>query len=265
MGVNELQQWRKQETSEYYFTILEEKDISTGTKRRVSAKVYVERSFASSKDSLVELIKKINEKVKNNNYFKKVLELGSETSKPEYVWLYFYDDLIQNEFGLPICRSEWINSNVTNEPILLKEFDQYIESHNIRIKWEDNYRPLHEYLLLNSISKNDYLKEIKILLDFAKYELENLTKLFNKDDKLEFHAHLISKRKDYRTNFLLMSDILPPYECHKLNRVLYDALTDMDNLAIAKEQGNEYYLYTQFVKKFPVHLAIIQYELEKII
>ena len=64
-----------------------------------------------------------------------------------------------------------------------------------------------------------------------------------------------------------MSDILPPYECRKLNRVLYDALTDLDNLALAtqKEQGNEYYLHTQFVKKFSVHLANIQYELEKII
>lgn len=241
---------------------------STGTKRKISAKVYVERSFASSKDSLVELIKKINEKVKNNNYFRKVLETGSDASNPDYIWLYFYDDLIQHEFGLPICRSEWTNNNNgNNEPILLKEFDQYIESHNIRIKWEDNYRPLNEYLKLNSASKNEYLKEIRELLSFTKYELANLTELFNKTDKREFNEHLILKSKYYRRNFHLMSDILPPYECRKLNRVLYDALIDLDNLAIAtqEEQGNEYYLYSQFVKKFPVHLAIIQYELEKII
>ncbi|WP_195575457.1 DUF4365 domain-containing protein [Paenibacillus sp. 1001270B_150601_E10] len=267
VGVNEQQQWRKQETSEYYFTILEEKDNSTGTKRRISAKVYVERSFASSKDSLIELIKKINEKVKNNNYFKKVLESGNDANNPEYVWLYFYDDIIQNEFGLPICRSEWINNNGKNEPILLKEFDHYIKSHNIRIKWDDNYRPLHEFLLLNSTSKNDYFKKIRSIVTFAKYELDNLTKLFNEVDKSGFYEHISSKRKNYRTNFLLMSDILPPYECRKLNRALYNALTDLDNLAIAieQEQGNEFYLYTQFIEKFPVHLAIIHYELEKII
>lgn len=61
-GVNEMQQWRKRETSEYYFTILEEKDNSTLNKRRISAKVYIERSFAISKDSMEELIKKINQK-----------------------------------------------------------------------------------------------------------------------------------------------------------------------------------------------------------
>lgn len=267
VGVSELQQWKKQESSEFYFTILEEKDNSTNTKRRISAKIYVERSFASSKDSLVELIKKINGKVKNNNYFKKVLDENSDASHPEYVWLYFYDDLIQYEFGLPICRSEWINNIDKNDPVLLKEFDHYIESHDIRIKWEDDYRPLHKYLILNATSKNDYMKEIKGLLTFTQHELANLTFLFNKVDKGDFIEHIISKRKDYRTNFLLISDILPPYECRKLNRTLIDALTDMDNLAIAikQEQGNEYYLHSQFLKRFPDHLAIIQYELEKII
>ena len=107
------------------------------------------------------------------------------------------DDLIQNEFGLPICRSEWTNNSGRNEPILLKEFDQYIESHNIRINWEDNFRPLHEYLKLNSTSKNEYLKEIRELLSFTMYELDNLTKLFNKADKRGCYEHLKSKSKDY--------------------------------------------------------------------
>ncbi|PZE20306.1 DUF4365 domain-containing protein [Paenibacillus xerothermodurans] len=267
VGVNELQQWRKQETSEYYFTILEEKDNSTGTKRRISAKIYIERSFASSKDSLVELVKKVNEKVKNNNYFRKVLDTGMDASKPEYIWLYFYDDLIQYEFGLPMCKSEWINNNGINEPILLKEFDQYIDSHNIRVKWEDDFRPLHDYLLLNSTSKTDYLKKIRGIVTFAKYELDLLIKLFNNEGKGNFYNHINAKRSDYRRYFLLMSNILPPYECRKLNRTLYDVLTDLDNLAIAIEQkqGNEYYLNSQYIKKFALQLAIIEHEVERII
>ncbi|SDT08095.1 protein of unknown function [Paenibacillaceae bacterium GAS479] len=265
-GVNEIQQWRKRDTSEYYFTILEEQDNSTGTKRRISAKVYIERSFASSKESLLELIKKINDKVRKNNYFKGILDDKSQSNEAEYVWLYLYDDLIQYEFGLPFCRSEWIN-NKGNQPILLKDFDQFIESHNIRIKWETSFRPLHDYLLLNSTSKTVYLKIIREILAFTKSQLNVIPKLFNKEEKVEFYDYISSKRSEYTKNFLAMSDILPPYECRKLNRVLYDAISDIDNLAIAVEQkhGNEYYLNSQYIKNFSNQLAIIEYELAKII
>jgi hypothetical protein len=44
-------------------------------------------------------------------------------------------------------------------------------------------------------------------------------------------------------------------------------MSDIDNLAIAVEQkhGNEYYLNSHYIKKFPNQLAIIEYELAKII
>lgn len=266
-GVNELQQWRKKDTSEYYFTILEEKDNSNLNKRRISAKVYIERSFATSRDSLIELIKKINDKVKSNNYYKRVLDGRTESGEPHYVWLYLYDDLIQYESGLPFCRTEWINETKTNQPILLKEFDQILAGHNIRIKWESNYRPLQDYLLLNSTSKTEYLESIREILSFAKNELDSLSQLFNVENKGEFYNHISSKRSEYTKNFLVMSDLLPPYECRELNRILYEALTDLDNLAIAVEQkqGNEHYLNTQYVKKFPKQLAILEYQLEKVI
>ncbi|MEK4069819.1 DUF4365 domain-containing protein [Peribacillus sp. FSL R5-0717] len=266
-GVNEMQQWRKRETSEYYFTILEEKDNSTLNKRRISAKVYIERSFATSKDSMEELIKKINQKVKNNNYSKRILTERNESGEPDYVWLYLYDDLIQYESGLSFCRVEWINNKETNEPILLRKFDQIIEDHNIRIKWESNYRPLQDYLLLNSISKKEYLESIREILYFAKNELGSLAELFNKENKSEFYKHISFKRSEYTKNFLAMSDILPPYECRELNKILYEALTDLDNLAISIEQkqGNENYLNSLYVKKFPKQLAILEYEIEKVI
>ncbi len=266
-GVNELQQWRKQETSEYYYTILEEKDNSNLNKRRISAKVYIERSFATSRDSMIELIKKINDKVKSNNYYKSVLDGGTESREPHYVWIYLYDDLIQYEYGLPFCRTEWISNTGTNQPVLLKEFDQILEGHNIRIKWESNYRPLQDYFLLNSTSKTEYLESIREILLFAKNELDSLSQLFNADNKEEFYNHLSSKRSEYTKNFLVMSDLLPPYGCKELNHILYEALADLDNLAIAVEQkqGNEYYLNSQYVKKFPRHLAILVYELEKLI
>lgn len=266
-GVNELQQWRKIETSEYYFTILEERDNSTGTKRRVSAKVYIERSFASSKESLIELIKKVNERVKKNNYFKGILEEKKLHNELDYVWLYLYDDLIQYESGLPFCRSEWIKEDEKNQSILLKDFDQLIDTHNIRIKWETSYRPLHDYLLLNSTSKTEYFKGIREILPFAKSELDKIPKLFNKEDKSEFYQYIASKRTEYTKNYLTMSAILPPYECRKLHKTVYYALSDIDNLAIAIEQkqGNEYYLYSQYIKKLPKQLAVIEHELEKVI
>ncbi|WP_421536039.1 DUF4365 domain-containing protein [Priestia sp. D3YE.R1] len=266
-GVNELQQWRKQETSDYYYTILEEKDSSVPAKRRISAKVYIERSFATSKDSMVELIKKINEKVKSNGYYKNVLKENATNSEPDYVWLYLYDDLIQYESGLPFCRTEWLNPKGINEPILLKEFDKNIEDFNLRIKWESNYRPLQEYLLLNATSKTLYLESIRTILSFAMNELDILSRLFNKENKIEFYNHVISKRMEYTKNFLATSDFLPPYECREFANILNESLTDLDNLAIAVEQkhGNEHYLNSQYIKKFSKQLVILEYELKKII
>lgn len=266
-GINELQQWRKQETSNYYYTILEEKDSSALTKRRISAKVYIERSFATSRDSMVALIKKINEKVKNNNYYKNVLKETSPGSEPDYVWLYLYDDLIQYESGLPFCRTEWLNPKEVNEPILLKEFDKVIEDSNLRIKWESSYRPLQEYLLLNATSKTLYLESIRTILSFVMSELDIISRLFSKENKAEFYNHVNSQRMEYTKNFLATSDLLPPFECREFNNILNESLTDLDNLAIAVEQklGNEYYLNSQYIQKFSKQIVILEYELKKIL
>ena len=62
-------------------------------------------------------------------------------------------------------------------------------------------------------------------------------------------------------------DLLPPYECKELNHILYEAIAELDNLVIAIEQkqGNEHYLNSQYVKKFPKQSVILEYELEKVI
>ncbi|TCP28783.1 uncharacterized protein DUF4365 [Scopulibacillus darangshiensis] len=265
-GINEIQQWRKQDTSEYYYTILEEKDNSTLSKRRINAKIYIERSLASSKDAMIELIKKINEKVKSNNYNKGVLEGKKITLEPDYVWLYFYDDLIQIEHGLPFCRTEWLDKKKNNAPILLKEYDQLISDFNIRVKWEYN-RPLQKYLITNSHSKNQYLEDVRGALNFAIEELELLPKYFSEKDKDIFYNHINEKRKEYTSNYLVLSDLLPPYECRTLQGELHNALCDLDNLAIAIEnkQGNEYYLNSQYVSKFFSHLITLRSEIKKII
>ncbi|WP_339229832.1 DUF4365 domain-containing protein [Oceanobacillus sp. FSL K6-2867] len=264
-GINEIQQWRKQDTSEHYFTILEEKDDSNFNNRRISAKIYLERSFATSRDSTIELIKKINAKIKNNRYNKRILEGRSVKSEPDYVWLSFYDDLIQFEYGLPFCRTEWINRK--NSPSLfIKDYDQLIGEDNIRVKWEYN-RPLQDYLLLNSTSKTYYLEGVREALLFAKSELELLQKLFAEEDISNFYNYIIGKRGEYSSNYILLSDCLPPYECKTLHRALEAALGDLDNLAIAIEgnERNKQYLNYQFISEFYKHLVILNYEIEKIL
>ncbi|MFD4818015.1 DUF4365 domain-containing protein [Peribacillus butanolivorans] len=263
-GINEIQQWRKRDTSEYYYTILEEKDNSTLSKRRISAKIYIERSFASSKDSMIELIKKINEKVKSNNYNKGVLKGNMEDSEPDYIWLYFYDDLIQFEYGLPFCRTEWF-VNKRSSPILLEKYDQLITDLNIRVTWEYN-RPLQKYLISNGYSKNQYIKDIRDVLKFANEELKLLPKYFNEEDKTKFYTHISEKRKEYLSNFLVLNDLLPPYECRTLHDVLQSALGDIDNLAneIENKQRNERYLSSQYLAKFLVHFITLNNEVSKI-
>lgn len=264
-GINEIQQWRKHDTSEYYFTILEEKDVSTINKRRISAKIYIERSFASSRDSTIELIKKINNKIKNNKYNKRILEGRNIESEPDYVWLSFYDDLIQFEYGIPFCKTEWIKGK-DSPSLFIKDYDQLIDDNNIRVKWGYN-RPLQDYLLLNSISKTHYLEGIREALVFAKSELSLLPKLFTEKENSNFYKHIKVKQKEYSSNFILLSDFLPPHECKALHRALEDALCELDNLALAIDgnEGNEQYLYYQFVSKFYKTLVILNYEIEKII
>ncbi|MED4117027.1 DUF4365 domain-containing protein [Priestia megaterium] len=266
-GVNELQQWKKHETSEYYFTILEEKDHSNLRHRRISAKVYIERSFATSKDSMIELIKKINKKVKTNNYSKQIFGENERIGKPDYIWLYLYDDLIQYKSGLPFCRTESIYNKEGNDPILLKDYDLIIRDHNIRIKWEDNYRPLQDYLLLNSTNKTEYLKDIKKMNDFAMEQLESLILLFDKENKAEFYNKIITNRKEYTQKFLAMSNVIPPFECQELHRILYEALTCLDNLAEAVElkHGNDHYLNNQYVKNFQSILSVLEFKWNNIV
>ncbi|ARD47106.1 DUF4365 domain-containing protein [Sporosarcina sp. P33] len=264
-GINEIQQWRKHDTSEYYFTILEEKDDSNINKRRISAKIYIERSFATSRNSTIELIKKINAKIKINKYNKRILQGRSVDSEPDYVWLSFYDDLIQFEYGLPFCRTEWINGK-DSPPLFIKEYDQLIDENNIRVKWEYN-RPLQDYLLLNSTSKTHYLEGVRESLVFAKSELALLPKLFAEEDNSNFYNHIKAKQKEYSRNFILLSDFIPPHECKPLHRALEAALGELDNLAMIIEgnERNKQYINYQFVSKFYKHLVILNYEIDKII
>lgn len=156
-GINEIQQLRKRDTSQYYYKVLKEDDSSHALKKRISAKIYVERSFATSKNSMKELIKKINESFKNNYYDKGVWKELKSNGEPDYIWLYFYNDMIQVEHGLPFCRTEWIK-NEGDTPILLNKDPELIDN-NFRVSWEEN-RHLDMYLQDNTITKREYLQSV---------------------------------------------------------------------------------------------------------
>ncbi|MEK4404010.1 DUF4365 domain-containing protein [Sporosarcina sp. FSL K6-6792] len=261
-GINEIQQLRKRDTSGYYYTILEEKDMSNA-KKRISAKVYIERSFATSKDSMVELIKKINEKIKNNYYDKGVWKSKMSLSTPDYIWIYFYDDLIQYEHGLPFCRSEWANGD--NPFLLLKNRDKLQQiQENMKVSWEHN-KTLDKFLLENQISKNDYLREVLDTIYFTLEELKILERDF-REDKAKFYKCISEKSNEYTSKYLLLSDVIPPYECKTLNEELNYALADIDNLAIEINNGqtNEAYISSHYISKFIHHLITLNNEVEKI-
>ncbi|MFJ6267658.1 DUF4365 domain-containing protein [Lysinibacillus xylanilyticus] len=264
-GINMIQQLRKRDTSEYYFTILEEIDSSNTLHKRISSKIYIERSFATSRDSMIELIKKINQKIKDNYYDRGVWEGKENFSEPDYIWLYFYDDLIQFEYGLPFCRTEWVKGE-ENSPLLLKDSDntQLIQE-NIRVSWEHN-RPLNEYLIRNTTSKNDYLKQVLNTISFTLEELKILKVYFLKDDKSNFYNRISEKHKDYTSKYLLLGDILPPFECKTLHEELTDTLGDIDNLAIEINNGqdNEQYISNQYVSAFFSHMNTLNKEIKKL-
>lgn len=264
-GINTIQQLRKINTSEYYFTILEEKDYSNALKKRISCKIYIERSFATSKDSMIELIKKINQKILNNYYSKGIWEDRAKFSEPDYIWLLFYDDLIQFEYGLPFCRTEWVKDK-KDPPILLRNNNdlQFIQE-NISINWEYN-RPLSNYLLSNLTTKNDYIKQVLNTISFTLKELKILIEYFQKEDKSNFYKHVSERHNDYSIKYLSLSDILPPFECRTTHKLLNIALSDLDNLAleIMNRNDNDQYLFSNYVSNFPSHLTTLSKEIEVI-
>lgn len=265
MGINMIQQFRKRDTSEYYFTILEEKDSSNTLHKRISTKIYIERSFSSSRDSMIELIKKINQKILDNYYDRGVWEGKENYSEPDYIWLYFYDDLIQFKYGTPFCRTEWVKGE-ENSPMLLKDnYKTQLILEKIRVSWEHN-RPLNEYLIRNTTSKNDYIKKVLKTITFTLEELKILKEYFLEEDKSNFYNRISENHKDYSNKYLFLSDILPPFECKTLHDELTNALGDIDNLAmeINNGQANEQYISIHYVSAFFTHLITLNKEIKKL-
>ncbi|MDW7615167.1 DUF4365 domain-containing protein [Peribacillus simplex] len=265
-GVNEIQQLRKRDTSEYYYSILMEKDNSK-PHRNISAKVYVERSFANSRDAMLELIKKVNSKIIKNNYNKNVLKDISGLEEPKIVFINFYDDIAQLKVNLPLCRTEWVQPNQGMDFISLNNYDDFLKEDNIRVKWESSYRPLEEHLRSNAVTKNEYLVSVKQFIKFAKQELANIYSLF-KSEKVSFHEHITNNKDLIKDMWLKLSDSeLPPYECVDFHEILIDSISIIEGLAtdVTAKNGNDYYLETLHIDKFPQKLAVLEHELEKIL
>ncbi|MEW5552511.1 hypothetical protein ABGT24_19370 [Peribacillus frigoritolerans] len=89
-----------------------------------------------------------------------------------------------------------------------------------------------------------------------------------KSEKVSFHEH-ITNNKDLITDmWLKLSDSeLPPYECVDFHEILIDSISIIEGLAtdVTAKNGNDYYLETLHIDKFPQKLAVLEHELEKIL
>lgn len=267
-GINEIQQLRKQDTSEYYYTILEEIDNSSIKNRRISAKVYIEKSLASSKEATMELIKKINKKVRTSTYHKKVLSEKSEQREIDAVWLFLYDDLIQYKISAPFCRTEWINTNAKDiQKSVIGTPDVILDEAQIKIKWETIYTLLNEYFTLNTVSKGEYLKGIKRMINYVQIEAQKVCDLFYKD-RTQFYQYANQKRDEYRNAYLEFGELpSPPFECTDLHSMLEESVSTLDNMtdSLVEKSGNDYYLESQFIKNITKNVEVLSYLITKVI
>ncbi|MFE4243740.1 DUF4365 domain-containing protein [Peribacillus butanolivorans] len=266
-GINEIQQMRKMDTSDYYYTVLEEQDASSPNNRRIAAKVYIEKSFATSKEATIELIKKINEKVKSSLYHKKILT-GTQHREVDVVWLYLYDDLIQYKAGAPFCRTEWINPDANNTfKSTISNEDVYLVQHQIKIRWETYYRPLQEYLTYNTTSKGEYLEKMRMTIAYIKKETMAIIDLFSKQDKKEFYKYANNKATEYRDIFINFGDSpYPPYECLELHEMIEESISTIDNMtdSITNMSVNDYYIESNYINYIKKNKEVLKYLIEKV-
>ncbi|MED4690407.1 DUF4365 domain-containing protein [Peribacillus frigoritolerans] len=265
-GVNIIQQLRKQNTSEYYYTILEEQDNSTLQKRRLSARIYVERSFATSKDSMIELVRKINNKIYENNFNKKIFKGITLNDTPDYIWLYFYDDIVHLNHGLPFCRTEWVNDNKDEFIVFKDRFDKEIVEENIRVKWYEDYRTLNDNIKYNSISKREYFEKMLPFINYINSVFLEINKLIYSNENNSFNTFIEESSKEIDDMYISLSDEgYTPYECKDLNNALMNSYTELSNFVseIKPNMDNKYFVESR-ERELYEQLLVLNYEFGKV-
>ncbi|WP_167747238.1 DUF4365 domain-containing protein [Cohnella luojiensis] len=270
-GTNEITQLRKSLTFQRYYTLVAEEDISTPIAKRISAKLLVEASFSSSKDAMRVLIPKINEQLLYSEH--PSTTNFHDIHKPcDVIVMFFYNDIKQINHGLPFCRTQWINEELSIKPNTISP-DEYIDS--IGIKWETMHEMFSDLIPNNSMNKGQYLRLAEFTYDNFYRILSAIQVSFRlyKRNQIDF----ISLKKNMNTYksqldeyyFAFSERGYPPFDCTELDKVLLEFISAIHDLGLYsvnsdRNEQNEAWLINNCIERAIKQIPIYDYEKSKI-
>lgn len=274
-GINQISQIRKSKTHQNYYTVIKQKDQSHGNLRRIQVKILVEKSFASSQDATKLIIPKINQGFINSDYYRSdITKKYFVNNESDIVWLFFYDNPLQVDNGLPFCRTEWIKDNDKVEPVIFtnNDYDELVD--NIKIKWDENYLIISDHMQNNQLTKGQYFDLAqKIYANFCILynQIKEITKKFYKN-KISFNEVknkiLVLTDNLDQLNFQISEIGYTPYECRDMHQRLIQIVSYLHNIAIVfndsnREENNLEYLLNMCIDDIDKIKPFYEYERDK--
>ena len=237
-GVDVIAQLRKTETYKKYFSVLQQNDNSHVTALRSDIKIFIEKSFASSREAMRILIPKINEAYVEKVYYRnQVMASIHSNKKYDVVYLYFYDTLNQSNQGLPFCRTLWINNKLPEmaKPLVSKPDEQIGD---INIYW-DFAEQIGDFIENNLLDKGQYIP----IIDKSFEEFQKLHKMVlyfsneykqGKIDSSEYLGKIESLSAELdKLNSMLFNVGFPPNECRDLDMKIRSLIAHLHDIRVA--------------------------------
>ena len=218
------------------YTIFKTEDVSHGLAKRYSFKIVT--NGAVSKAEIASIIRQVTIDGAKRRYCRSHLVKGHwGDADAHVVWVFVYpsaEDESQNNY---ICRSLWINETLEESSAPLA-----LEGENIGdgviVDWNEHYTALADYILENSLNKEDYLnlvipriEELKLLTT----KVDNGLMLLNSDLIKEntflssYRIDLARIREIYRSLFDMKA---APFECKSMDESLKAFVSSMDNISL---------------------------------
>jgi len=255
-----------------HYTVIEVSDTSHGIARRVSAKILVENTFATSRLSMKKMIPKLNENLKKSDYHRNEITKEIYKNTPaEVVSIFFYNSILQVDHGLTFCRSVW-NAPGCKTPLEPFEPDEKIQ--DIEIKWDKDSSFFSDFIPEHQMTKGSFLQ-------FSDEIYRSCTEIYKviKSDydalvrKGEYRLFISSVLKWESQIEKLNADIsymdFPPFECKDIDELIQAVVIMLHNILLVvrdkkRDKDNISYLVRMYIEEIEKKLPFYEYERKKV-
>ena len=219
------------------------------------------------------IIPKINEEIRNSDYFKTDELRRRFGNKPaNVVCLYLYNDINQIQNASPIIRTQWIDDSTIFRPM---EWDANDIVEGIKIIWDRQNESFSSGIPQQRQSKGEYLSEITMIFD----EFTNLFKSTESyfgmySSKKIDYDHLIfelrAQKSAFDNMYFGMTNMgYPPYECDSLHKVLIDLVSMLHNVSVVANneeysEENVKHLINLYLNDLRENVQAYKYERSKV-